>query len=64
MPESITLKKDITLRHQPNLGEEVAEVEIAAGTELTVLQEWERHYLAKDADGKLFNVQKELAEPA
>jgi hypothetical protein len=54
----------VTLRHQPNLGEEVADVEVSAGTELTVLQEWDSHYLAKDGDGKLFNVRKELAEPA
>jgi hypothetical protein len=64
MADSITLKKDLTLRHQPNLGEEVAEVELSGGTELTVLQEWEQHYLAKDGDGKLFNVRKDLAEPA
>ena len=42
----------------------VAEVELSEGTELTVLQEWEGHYLAKDGDGKLFNVRKDLAEPA
>lgn len=64
MPDNITLKEDVTLRHQPNLGEEVAGIELAAGTELTVLQEWEHHYLAKDGDGKLFNVRKDLAEPA
>ena len=64
MPDSITLKEDVTLRHQPNLGEEVADIELAAGTELTVLQEWDKHYLAKDGDGKLFNVRKDLAEPA
>ena len=64
MPDSITLKEDVTLRHQPNLGEEVAGIELAAGTELTVLQEWDQHYLAKDGDGKLFNVRKDLAEPA
>ena len=51
-------------RHQPNLGEEVADLELVAGTELTVLQEWDKHYLAKDGDGKLFNVRKDLAEPA
>ena len=64
MPDSITIKEDLTLKHQANLGEDVADVELPAGTELQVLQEWERHYLAKDDEGKLFNVLKELAEPA
>ena len=64
MPDSITLTVDVTLKHQPIVGEEVAGIELSAGTELTVLQEWEHHYLAKDGDGKLFNVRKELAEPA
>ncbi len=64
MPDAITLKEDVTLKHQPNLGEEVADVEVEAGTELQVLQEWEHHYLVKDDEGKLFNVQKDLADPA
>jgi hypothetical protein len=63
LPDSITLKQDVTLRHQANLGEEISDIELSAGTELTVLQEWEHHYLAKDGDGKLFNVRKELVEP-
>ena len=63
MPDSITLKQDVVFKHQANLGEELEEVELAAGQELDVLQEWEDHYLAKDDDGKLFNVAKDLIEP-
>ncbi len=64
MPDAITLKEDLVLKHQANLGEDVEEVELAAGTELQVLQEWASHYLAKDDDGQLFSVAKELADPA
>jgi hypothetical protein len=40
--------------------EEIEDVEFSAGDELTVLKEWEHHYLVKNDDGKLFNVQKDL----
>jgi hypothetical protein len=64
MPDAIVLKEDVSLKHQANLGEEVADVEIEAGTELQVLQEWDAHYLVKDDEGKLFNLKKELTDPA
>lgn len=64
MADSIKLKAAAVLKHQANLGEDLAEVEFAAGDELAVLQEWETAWLAKSSDGKLFNVKKELAEPA
>ena len=56
------IKQAVTLKHQPNLGEEVAEVSFEEGTELTVLKEWEDRSLCKDDDGKLFNVPKEFLE--
>lgn len=55
------MKQTVTLKHQANLGEEVADVELAQGEELTVLKEWKTAWLAKNSDGKLFNVKKELA---
>jgi hypothetical protein len=64
MADSIKLKTSVTLKHQANLGEDVEEVELSAGDELSVLQEWESAWLAKTSDGKLFNVKKDLAEPA
>jgi hypothetical protein len=64
MADSIVLKKDVSLKHQANLGEDLEEVELSAGQELQVLQEWDHHYLVKSDDGKLFNVAKEFAEPA
>ena len=60
MAETVTLKADTTLKHQSNLGEEVADVAFEAGKEFAVLKEWESAYLIKDEDGKLFNVAKSL----
>ncbi len=54
------MKQAATLKHQANLGEDVAEVELSEGEELTVLKEWKLHYLVKNSDGKLFNVPKPL----
>lgn len=64
MAESIKIKEAVTLKHQPNLGEEVQEIELEGGTELQVLQEWDTAWLVKTEDGRLLNVSKELAEEA
>jgi len=53
------IKTEITLKHQPNLGEEVAEVTFAAGHELTVLKQWDDRLLCKNDAGQLFNVPKD-----
>ncbi len=62
MAGTIRLKDDTSLKYQPNLGEEVEEVDFPAGTEFAVLQEWDTAWLVKDDDGHLFNVKKSLAE--
>ena len=68
MAGTVKMKEACALNHQANLGEEVDEVQfdhpwfLEAGEELTVLQEWESSYLAKNGDGKLFNVSKDLVE--
>jgi len=64
MADTIRITSALTLKHQANLGEDVAEVALAEGDELTVLQDWENAWLAKTSDGKLFNVKKDVAEPA
>jgi hypothetical protein len=60
--DRIRLKGGVTLRHQANLGEDVAEVAFEAGSELQVLQTWRAAWLVKDEENRLFNVKKELAE--
>jgi hypothetical protein len=57
-----SIKQAITLKHQANLGEDVAEVELSAGDEIVVLKEWDDRYLCKTEAGVLFNIPKELVE--
>ncbi len=64
MADAIKIKQTCSLKHQPNLGEEVQEIELEEGTELQVLQEWDEAWLAKTDDGRLLTVKKELAERA
>jgi hypothetical protein len=58
-----TIRQATTLKHQSNLGEGVEEVAFEAGEEVTVLKEWESHYLVKKGKGQLFNVPKDRVEP-
>jgi hypothetical protein len=53
------ITKAITLKHQSNLSEDSEEVSFGAGDTVTVLKEWDRFYLVKNGDGKLFNVPKD-----
>jgi hypothetical protein len=62
MAGTIRIKETVTLKHQPNLGEEVADVEIEEGTTLQVLKKWDTGWLVKDDEGRLINVKKHLAE--
>lgn len=55
-----TIKQDVKLKHQSNLSQEVEEITLAAGETVTVLKEWNDFVLCKNADGKHFNVPKEL----
>jgi len=57
-----SIKQATTLKHQANLGEGVEAVTFEAGEEVTVLKEWESHYLVKNGNGQLFNVPKDNLE--
>jgi len=54
-----SISKPLKLKHQSNLSEDVEEISLAPGDAVTVLKEWDRFYLVKDDDGKLFNVPKD-----
>jgi hypothetical protein len=56
------VRQAMTLQHQSNLGEGAEQIAFEAGEEVTVLKEWERHYLIKNAKGQLFNVPKDRIE--
>ena len=38
------------------------DVELGAGESVTVLKEWQNHYLVKNGEGNLFNVPKSAVE--
>lgn len=54
-----TLKISLTLKHRGNLGLDTEAFCFEAGTEFTILNEWEEHYLCKDSEGNVFNIAKE-----
>ncbi len=56
------IKHDISLGHRPNLGDDVSQVELRAGDEVSVLKVWQDRVLAKDAEGRLFNIPSEALE--
>ena len=56
------IKQAIRLGHRANLGEEVEEVTFGPGDEVAVLKEWADRLLCKDAEGRLFNIPKDLVE--
>ena len=62
--DKIRIKTSTTLKHRANIGEEAEGVEFDAGAELQILQKWANAWLAKDDDGRLFNVSKSVAEEA
>jgi len=61
-PQMATINQAVTLKHQANLGEEIAEVAFEAGSEITVLKEWNDRYLCKNDAGQVFNVPKEYVD--
>ncbi len=64
MADTIKLKSDTSFKVQANLGEEIEDLDFAAGSELEVLQEFDTGWLVKTEDGKLIHVKKELADPS
>ena len=53
-----TIKQNMTLKHQSNLGEEVADLTLAESQEVTILKEWDETYLCKNDEGQIFHVPK------
>ncbi len=56
------IAQDISLGHRPNLGDDVAQVELRAGDEVSVLKVWGDQVLARDAEGRLFNIPRSALE--
>jgi SH3-like domain-containing protein len=59
-----SIRQNVTLGHAPTKATGVGEVTLAAGTKVTIVKEWKNHFLVKTAEGKLFNVAREMVDPA
>ncbi len=56
------IARDISLGHRPNLGDDVAQVVFRAGDEVSVVKVWRDRVLARDAEGRLFNISRSALE--
>ena len=56
------IAQDISLGHRSNLGDDVAQVDFQAGDEVSVLKVWRDRVLARDAEGRLFNIPRRALE--
>ena len=59
-----SIRQNVTLGHAPTKATGVGEITLAAGTKVTIVKEWKNHFLVKTAEGKLFNVAREMVDPA
>ena len=57
-----TITRNITLKHCLTKSDEPEEVELAGGDEVSIIKEWEDHFLVRAGDGKVFNVKKEFVD--
>jgi len=58
------ITQDVTLLHRLQKSAEPLEVALAAGDQVSIMKEWEHHYLIRIADGKVFNIKKEYVDPS
>jgi hypothetical protein len=57
-----SITKDVTLGHQAQKSSDASQVALAAGEQVSIIREFEHHYLVKTGDGKVFNVKKEFVD--
>ena len=57
-----TIKEAVTLQFITTKDGDVEEKTFAAGESVEIMETWDDHYLVKDDDGHLFNVQKSFVE--
>jgi len=58
-----TIRQDVTLKHALQKNIEPADVPLSAGDPVSIIKEWESHYLIKTADGKVLNILKQYVDP-
>jgi len=58
-----TIRQDVTLKHALQKSVDLADVPLNAGDPVSIIKEWEKHYLIKTADGKVLNILKQYVDP-
>ena len=58
------ITRDVSLMHRLQKSEDPADVRLCCGDQIIILREWDRHYLIRISDGKVFNILKEYVDPA
>ena len=56
------ITKDITLAHQAQTSSDASQISLPAGEQVSIIREFEHHYLVKTGEGKVFNVKKEFVD--
>lgn len=57
-----TIKESVTLKFITTTDGDMEEKNFAAGESIEIMETWEAHYLIKDDDGHLYNIQKSFVE--
>ena len=58
-----TIRENVTLKHSLQKSVDPVEVQLSAGDPVSIIKEWEAHYLIKTADGKVLNILKQYVDP-
>lgn len=57
-----TVKEAITLKYQTTKDGDMEETSFSNGQSVTVISEWQNHYLIKDDDGHFYNIPKDKVQ--
>ena len=57
-----SITKDVTLGHRAQTSSQVSQVSLPAGEQVTIIREFQHHYLVKTGDGRIYNVKKEFVD--
>lgn len=58
-----TIRDAVTLKHSLQKSVDAVEVPLSPGDPVSIIKEWQNHYLIKTADGKVFNILKQHVDP-
>jgi hypothetical protein len=59
-----TISREITVQFQTTREGDIEPTHFRVGDQVSLVQEWDRFYLIKDADGHFYNVPKDSLDPS